>query len=90
MLEGTHERGNQLCVLHSLHGLPGQSSELESPRLQQAKHATREGKHLVSWALPVFKCSDTNVIFQTAIILILVVRNNKRSPRHQQNQRLPF
>jgi len=23
-LERTHERGNRLCVLHSLHGLPGQ------------------------------------------------------------------
>jgi len=26
-----------------------------------------------------FKCSDTNVVFQTAIFLIPVVRNNKRS-----------
>jgi len=27
----------------------------------------------------VFKCSDTNIVFQTAILLILVTRNNKRS-----------
>jgi len=26
MLEGTHERGNRLCVLRSLHGLSGQRS----------------------------------------------------------------
>ena len=26
----------------------------------------------------LFKCSDANVVFQTAIFLILVVRNNKR------------
>jgi len=28
----------------------------------------------------VFKCSDINLVFQTAIFLILVVRNNKTSP----------
>jgi len=33
----------------------------------------------VNWHWSVFKCSDTNVVFQTAIFLILVVRNNKRS-----------
>jgi len=44
-----------------------------------AKHATN-AKHLVNWDWSVFKCSDTNVVFQTAIFLILVVRNNKRSP----------
>ena len=27
----------------------------------------------------VFKCSDTNVVFQTAIVLILFARKNKRS-----------
>jgi len=26
------------------------------------------------------KCSDANVVFQTAVFLIPVVRNNKRSP----------
>jgi len=47
-------------------------------KLQQAKHAT-SAKHLVIWDWSVFKCSDTNVIFQTAIFLVLFVRNNKRS-----------
>jgi len=27
----------------------------------------------------MFKCSDTNVVFQAAIFLILVARNNKTS-----------
>jgi len=36
-------------------------------------------KHLVNWDWSTFKCSDTNVVFQTAIFLILVVRNNKRT-----------
>jgi len=34
----------------------------------------------VGTAWSVFKCSGTNVVFQTAIFLILVVRNNKTSP----------
>ena len=34
---------------------------------------------LVNWDWSVFKCSDTNLVFQTAIYLILVVRNNNRS-----------
>jgi len=38
-----------------------------------------EWKHLVHWEWSAFKCSDTKVVFQTAIFLILVVRNNKRS-----------
>jgi len=50
-----------------------------TPRLQQAKHAT-SAKHLVNWGWSVFKCLDTNVVFQTSIVLILVVRNSKRSP----------
>jgi len=32
----------------------------------------------------VFKWSDTTVIFQTAIFLILVARNNKRSFENQE------
>jgi len=75
MFERTHERGNRLCVLRSLHGLPGQRCYLESPRLRQAKHAAN-AKHLVNWNWSVR--SDTNVHFQTAIFFILVVRNNKR------------
>jgi len=47
-------------------------------RLQQSKTATSE-KHLVNWDWSVFKCSDTNAIFQTDIFLILVVSNNKTS-----------
>ena len=39
-------RGNRLPVLRCLHGLPGQSCYLESPRPQQAKHTT-SAKHLV-------------------------------------------
>ena len=35
------------------------------------KTATTSAKHLVSCDWSVFKCSDTNVIFQTAIFLIL-------------------
>jgi len=78
MFERTHERGNRLCILPSLYGLPGQRYYLESTRLQQPKYATT-AKHLVNWDWSVFKCSDTNVVFQTAIFLILVVRNNKTS-----------
>jgi len=40
--------------------------------------AATSAKHLLSWDWSVFKISDTNVVFQTAIILILVVRNNKK------------
>jgi len=69
---------SRLYVLRSLHGLPEQRCYLESPRLQQAKHATSE-KPLVSWKWSAFKCSDTNVVFQRATFLILVLRNNKRS-----------
>ena len=72
MFDGTRERSNRLCVLRSLHGLPGQRCKLESPRLQQAKHAT-SANHLVNWDWSVFKCSDTNVVFRTAFCLILVV-----------------
>jgi len=36
---------------------------METPRLQQAKHAT-SAKQLVNWDWSVFKCSDTNVVFQ--------------------------
>jgi len=43
-----------------------------------AKAATN-AKHLVNWDWSVFNCSDTNVVFQTAILLIPVIRNNKRS-----------
>jgi len=38
-----------------------------------------ECKHLFNRDWSAFKCSDTKVVFQTAIFLILVVRNNKRS-----------
>jgi len=61
-----------------LHGLPRQRSQLESSRLQQPKHTT-SAKHLGNWDWSVFKCSDKNVVFQTAIFLILVVRNNTKS-----------
>jgi len=54
------------------------AGNLKSPRLQQIKHAT-SAKHLLNWDWSVFKCSDTNVVFQTAIFLIPVVRNNKTS-----------
>jgi len=67
-----------LSVLRSLHGLRGQRCQLVSPRLQQTKHATST-KHLVNWDWSMFKCSDTNLVFQTAIFLIVVLRNNKRS-----------
>jgi len=66
------------CVLRSLCGLPGQNCSLESPRLQQATHA-RSAKCLIDWDWTVFKCSDTNVVFQTAVLFIPVVKNNKRS-----------
>jgi len=36
-------------------------------------------KPLVSWDWSAFICSDTNVVFQTAIFLILFLRHNKRS-----------
>jgi len=36
-------------------------------------------KHLLNWDWSAFKCSDTNVVFQTAIFLVLFVRNNKMS-----------
>ena len=62
----------------SLHVLPGQRCQLELLRLQQEKHAT-SAKHLGNWDWSVFKCLDTNVVFQTAIFLILIVRKNKRS-----------
>jgi len=45
---------------------------------RQAMHAT-SAKHLINWDWFVFKCSDTNIVFQTAIVLILVVKNNKSS-----------
>jgi len=48
-------------VFYTVHGLLGQCCSLESPRLQQAKHATST-KHLVSWVWSVFWCSDTNAI----------------------------
>jgi len=35
---------------------------------------------LFDWDWTVSKCSDTNVVFQTAVFLIPVVRNNKRLP----------
>ena len=75
MLEKTHERVNRLCDLSSLHGLPEQRCKLKSPRLQQAKHATSET--LGQLKLVCFKCSDTNVVFQTGLFLILFVRNTK-------------
>jgi len=34
-------------------------------------YSTTSAKHLVSWGWSVFKCSDTNVVYQTAIFLIL-------------------
>ena len=37
-------------------------------------------KHLVDWDWTVCKCADTNVVFQTAVFVIPVVGNNKRSP----------
>jgi len=40
--------------------------------------AYNECKTLGQLGWSVFKCSDTNVVFQTAIFLIMVVRNNKR------------
>jgi len=43
------------------------------------RQSTRSAKHLVNWNRCVFKCSDTNVVFQTVIFLIQVVGNNKRS-----------
>jgi len=36
-------------------------------------------KHLVNWDWSVFKCSDSKVVFQSAIFFILVVRSNIRS-----------
>jgi len=36
-------------------------------------------KHLAICDWSVFKCSDTNVVFQTVIFMILVLRNTKRS-----------
>jgi len=36
-------------------------------------------KQLVNLDWSVFKCSDTNAVFQTAIFLILDLRNYKRS-----------
>jgi len=74
-----HMREPIACVLRSLHGFPGEGCYLEWPRLQQAKHAT-SAKHLDDWDWTVSKCSDTNVVFQTAVFLIPVVRNNERSP----------
>jgi len=41
--------------------------------------ACNECKTLVRFEWSVFECSDTTVVFQTAICLILVERNNKRS-----------
>jgi len=37
-------------------------------------------KYLVDWDWTVSKCLDMNVVFQTTIFLIPVIRNNKRSP----------
>jgi len=48
MLERTHEKDNQLCVLRSLHSLSWESCQQESTRLQQANHAM-SAKHLVNW-----------------------------------------
>jgi len=41
-----------------------------------AKHATIE-KHLFDWDWTVSKCLDTDVIFQTTVFLIPIVRNSK-------------
>jgi len=41
--------------------------------------ACNECKTIVRLRLVCFVCSDTNTVFQTAVFLILVVRNNKRS-----------
>jgi len=32
------------------------------------------------WDWTVFKCPDTNIVFQTVVFLISVVRNNKMEP----------
>jgi len=42
--------------------------------------ACNECKHLVDWEWIVSKCSDTNVVFQTVVFLIQVVRKTKSSP----------
>jgi len=42
----------------------------------KAKHATST-KPLVIWGWSVFKCSNTNAVFQTATVLILFAKNNK-------------
>jgi len=58
---------------------PGRAVSWIAPILEQAKHATSK-KHLLSWDWSVFECSDTNVVFQITVVLMPVVRNNKRSP----------
>jgi len=42
--------------------------------------AYNKRKHLVSWVWSVFECSDTNVVFQTAIFLSLFVGNEAEFP----------
>ena len=42
--------------------------------------AWNEWKTLGKLGVVVFKCSDTNVVFQTAIFLILVIRNKEGPP----------
>jgi len=66
------------CVLRSLHGFGPAALMSESPRLQQTKHAKSAKPRSVGTGL-CFKFSDTNVVFQAIILLILVVRNEKRS-----------
>jgi len=81
----------QMCVLERKHQevidyvlcalcmvCPGSAVSWNRQDYNRPRHAT-SAKHLVNCDWSVFICSDTNVVFQTAIFLILVVRNNKTS-----------
>ena len=80
MLERTHERGNRLCF-----ALFAQIARADSVSWNR-QDCKRQNMQRVqnTWSIGIglctVECSDTNVVFQTAVFLALVVRNNKTSP----------
>jgi len=77
VFESTHERSNRLCF--ALFAWFARAALLAGIAKTATVKACNECKTLGQLGWSMFKCSDTNVVFQTAIFLILVVRNSKRS-----------
>jgi len=73
-----HMRTAIACFLRSLHGCLGSAVSWNRQDCNR-QSMIRVQNTSVNWDWSVFKCSDRNVVFQTAIFLILFVSNNKRS-----------